>query len=76
MPRSVAERLADVPAHVGWGWRYFAFALGYRLGCPPILIEGDFDCPRDQRDEEADDRAHRDRQLDNQLGLSRGMAEA
>ena len=39
------------------------------------LIEGDYPCPLDKREEDDDERAHRDRQLrENLEGLSLGLA--
>jgi hypothetical protein len=75
MPRELAARLADVPERLGWGWRHFAFAVAHRLGYSLAMVEGLYECPLDQRCEDAADRAHRDRQLrDNLEGLRLGSA--
>jgi hypothetical protein len=75
IPRQLAARLVAVPARLGWGWRHFAFAVAHRLGYPLAMVEGPYECPPDQRYEDDADRAHRDRQLrDNLEGLSLGMA--
>jgi hypothetical protein len=47
----------------GWGWRPFVFALAARMGLGVTLLEGDYLCPPDQRGEDAGERLHRIRQL-------------
>jgi hypothetical protein len=75
MTRGLAVNLATMPVHLGWGWRHFTFAIAHRLGYEIALIEGDYPCPLDQRDEDDGERAHRDRQLrENLEGLSLGLA--
>lgn len=75
MTRGLAVNLTTMPAHLGWGWRHFAFAIAHRLGYAIALIEGDYPCPPDQRDEDDNERAHRDRQFrENLEGLSLGLA--
>jgi hypothetical protein len=75
MARELAVNLATMPAHLGWGWRHYAFAIAHRLGFGIALIEGDYPCPLDQREDDDEERAHRDRQLrENLEGLSLGLA--
>ena len=75
MPRKLATKLTQIPADLGWGWRHFTFAIARRLGYAVTLVEGDYSCPVDQRDEDDAGRAHRDRQLrDNLRGLALGLA--
>jgi len=74
MPRQLAARLTAMPAHLGWGWRHFAFAIAHRLGYDITMVQGPYSCPFDQRDEQEADRRHRDRQLrENLEGLGLGM---
>jgi hypothetical protein len=75
IPRELAAHLLEVPEHLGWGWRHFAFAVAHRLGYSLAMVEGPYECPLDQRHEDDADREHRDRQLrDNLEGLSLGVA--
>jgi hypothetical protein len=76
MPAVVARYLERVPEHAGWGWRHYIFAIARRLGYELVLHEGDYECPPDQRQEDAAEREHRDRQLrQNREGLSLGCRE-
>jgi len=56
----------------GWGWRFFMMALAHRLRRPIKLVEGDFNCPMDQRNEDdARARHYRMTQLgQNAVGLA------
>jgi hypothetical protein len=55
---------------LGWGWRHFIFRTAHRLGRRVIPVIGDYPCPEDQRTEDAEEQAHRIRQLSqNALGL-------
>jgi len=63
MRRELAERLAGVPAHIGWGWRHYIFATAAQLGLRIHAIPGDHPCPENQRQEDAGERLHRLRQL-------------
>ena len=57
-----------VPPKRRWGWRHFAFAVA-RLGYRITMFEGNFPCPPPgHRDEDEDDRVHRDRQWRENLG--------
>jgi hypothetical protein len=48
---------------LGWGWRHATFAATVRRGLRVALVSGDYDCPPDQRIEDEAERAHRVRQL-------------
>jgi hypothetical protein len=63
MRRDLAERLATVPPRLGWGWRHYIFATAAQLGFRIVPIAGDHPCPEHQRQEDADERLHRLRQL-------------
>lgn len=54
------EKLDD---NIGWGWRPFAFAISRRLGLEVSNFEGDFNCPLDQREDNATERIYRMKQL-------------
>ena len=74
MPRDIAQHLSTLPAEIGWGWRHTAFGIAHRLGCGVSMVEGDYECPHDERTESAMDREHRDRQLaQNRQGLLLGL---
>lgn len=67
MDRKLLPYLADVDDTVGWGWRHFMFGASVRLGYQLRHVTGDFDCPPDQREEDASERLHRVRQLDQNI---------
>ena len=55
---------------LGWGWRHFIFRTSHRHGHRVVPVVGDYPCPDDQRSEDDEERAHRMRQLSqNVLGL-------
>ena len=54
------ERLDD---NIGWGWRPFTFAIAHRLSLDVTSFESDFDCPAGQREDDADERIYRMKQL-------------
>jgi hypothetical protein len=55
---------------LGWGWRHFMFRTAHRQGHRIVPLIGDYPCPDDQRTEDDEERAHRMRQLSqNVLGL-------
>jgi len=57
---------------LGWGWRHFIFRAAHRQGHRVLPVTGDYPCPDDQRTEDDGERAHRIRQLsENVLGLIR-----
>jgi hypothetical protein len=70
MARELAADVVAAPSHLGWGWRPFVFVRAGRRGLPIAHVVGEFSCPPDQVDEDAQERAHRLRQLrDNIAGL-------
>jgi hypothetical protein len=70
MAPELAQRVVELSEDVGWGWRHYAFATARRLGRSVALHRGDFACPADQRSEDATERWHRVRQLEqNSRGL-------
>jgi hypothetical protein len=57
---------------LGWGWRHHIFRTAHRQGRRVVSVIGDYPCPDDQRTEDDEERAHRMRQLSqNLLGLIR-----
>jgi hypothetical protein len=70
MNRALLRHLRPLEPRLGWGWRHFAFLRAHREGFRVHHVRGDYSCPPDQRHESAADRAHRMRQLSqNILGL-------
>jgi hypothetical protein len=65
--RRLIPHVLSITEDVGWGWRPFVFTLAARLGLGVTLIEGDYPCPPDQRGEDAGERLHRIRQLQQNL---------
>jgi hypothetical protein len=72
--RTLAPYLDSVPADIGWGWRHYLFALAARLGLEVVHVVDDLPCPEDQRLDDPTERAHRLKQLtQNVNGLLLGM---
>ncbi|HEX8460970.1 MAG TPA: hypothetical protein VF623_06055 [Segetibacter sp.] len=68
--RMLIPYLLSVEEDIGWGWRPLAFGIVHRLDRTIQVIEKDFFCPEDQREENAEERLHRIRQLQqNVLGI-------
>jgi len=63
MARELADRIASVPAEIGWGWRPFLFVTAHLEGRRVAHVTRDFCCPDDQRDESPSEKLHRLRQL-------------
>jgi hypothetical protein len=61
--RRLLPAISALDAALGWGWRHAAFAATVRSGLRLALISGEYDCPPDQRIEDQAERAHRVRQL-------------
>jgi len=61
--RLLLPALTELPADTGWGWRPFIFLAAHRRGFRVAHITGDYECPPDQREEDDAERAHRLRQL-------------
>lgn len=64
------EKLDD---NIGWGWRPFVFAIAHRLGLKVTSFENDFDCPADQREDDATEKIYRMKQLTQNIN---GIIEA
>jgi hypothetical protein len=70
MHRALIPRVAELPDHLGWGWRPATFLAARRSGRQVIHLWSDYVCPPNQRIEDAAERLHRIRQLSqNVLGL-------
>ncbi|HEY7169857.1 MAG TPA: hypothetical protein VH417_03360 [Vicinamibacterales bacterium] len=65
--RRLVPHVLAIADDVGWGWRPFVFAVASRLGLRVELIEGDYLCPAGQRVDDAAERLHRIRQLEQNL---------
>ncbi len=61
--RGLLPTLAELPPKTGWGWRPFVFLAAHRRKLRVSHIVGDYSCPPDQREEDDEERAHRLRQL-------------
>lgn len=57
----------------GWGWRPFVFAMAHRLGLKVESYQGDFVCPPGQREDDAQERIYRMKQLTQNIN---GLVEA
>jgi len=74
MHRDLAPAIAKLPQAVGWGWRHATFAAAARRRRRIVHLVGEYECPHEQRAEDESDRAHRIRQLSqNLLGLAESM---
>lgn len=70
MPRALLSRVGALPSRLGWGWRFAIFRAAHQAGIPVRHVVDDLPCPLEQREEDARERAHRIRQLsENLLGL-------
>lgn len=70
MHRALVPHVGNADTQLGWGWRPFIFTTAHREGRRVTYVTGDYECPPDQRDEDEGDRAHRLRQLrENLSGL-------
>jgi hypothetical protein len=67
MPRPLLAHVRSLPADLGWGWRFAIFRAAARERLPIIHVDDELACPADQRDEDEADRAHRIRQLSENL---------
>ncbi len=63
LARDLAAIVDLADERLGWGWRPFVFGAARRMDYAIVPIEGDYECPPDQRDEDAGERLHRLRQL-------------
>jgi hypothetical protein len=62
-PRTLLRHMLPLPPDVGWGWRHYAFRQAHRRRLEIHHIRGEYPCPTDQRIDNAAERAHRLRQL-------------
>ena len=53
----------DLPVHIDWGWRPFAFCIAHRLGYEIQAIRAGNFCPIDQRQDDPKERIYRMKQL-------------
>jgi hypothetical protein len=61
--RLLVPLIEQIPDELGWGWRHFTFGIARRLNLRVLHICDDLECPPEQRDEPETERAHRLRQL-------------
>jgi hypothetical protein len=61
--RQLIPLLEKLDNNIGWGWRPFVFAIAHRLGLEVANFEDDFNCPPDQRADDASERIYRMKQL-------------
>ncbi len=66
--RVLLADLETLHADAGWGWRPFMFLTAHRRGLRVSHIIGNYQCPLDQRIEDDAERAHRLRQLRENIG--------
>lgn len=70
MSREIGRSVASLDDDLGWGWRHYAFVAARQMGHSVAFHPGDFECPVEQRTEDAAERLHRVRQLEqNARGL-------
>jgi hypothetical protein len=70
MPAEMLHHVVALEAAIGWGWRHRVFLTAHREQRPVVHVAGDHPCPPDGQQEDAAERAHRLRQLSqNILGL-------
>jgi hypothetical protein len=73
MRAALVDALEPLPPAIGWGWRPYLFVRAHRMGGRIASVEGDFDCPAEQREDGPAEQAHRLKQLAQNL---RGVALA
>jgi hypothetical protein len=68
--RALFPHVATLDGSLGWGWRPSTFLAAHRRGLRVVHLADDYPCPGDDRGEDEGERAHRMRQLSqNILGL-------
>ena len=68
--RTLVPFVESLDPRLGWGWRHSLFRTAHRQGLRVVPVTDDYPCPDNQRSEDDEDRAHRMRQLsENVLGL-------
>lgn len=65
--REVVPHLNGLPDNIGWGWRPYAFSVAHQLGYSVEAYVADFNCPPDQREDDAAERIYRMKQLDQNI---------
>jgi hypothetical protein len=71
MHHTLLAAVTGLPHHLGWGWRPATLVAARRRAHRIVHLEGDYDCPPDQRHENETERIYRIRQLsENLLGLA------
>jgi hypothetical protein len=63
MNRNIIPFLEELPPTIGWGWRPYAFNISRHLGYRTDVVEGDFSCPQNQRQEDSAERLYRMKQM-------------
>ncbi len=61
--KNIIPHLNNLPSEIGWGWRSYSFGIAKRLGYKVGEIQGEFNCPGDQRVETEKDRIYRMKQM-------------
>jgi hypothetical protein len=70
MPAEMLPGVEELEASIGWGWRHRTFLTARRSGRSIVHVAAHHPCPPEGREEDAAERAHRLRQLSqNILGL-------
>jgi hypothetical protein len=70
MDRALLPHVSALDGGLGWGWRPSTFLAAHRLGLRVVHLADDYPCPAEDLDEDERERAHRMRQLSqNILGL-------
>ena len=74
--RLLVPLIEQIPDDLGWGWRHFTFGIARRLNLRILHICDDLECPPEQREEAETERAHRLRQLSQNVeGLRLSLIE-
>lgn len=60
---TLLPHLEHLPENIGWGWRPFLFAVAHRLGHSVDVFAEGFECPPQQRIDDANERLYRMKQL-------------
>ena len=61
--RKLVPYLLQVKNDIGWGWRPYSFCIAHHLGYQLNELTGNFECPDDQRTDDAMERIYRMKQL-------------
>jgi len=52
IPGALLAHVPQLESSFGWGWRFFLMGLAHRRGIGVNLVEGPFECPINQRNED------------------------